>query len=75
MKLALAYNSRVDNVSVAVLVASAKIKYLDLVGTRIDMAATGRLTAASLSKESVVILPVVCGRYLGSTFLQKFSLL
>ena len=74
MKLVFAYNSQVDNVSVAVSVASAKMKYLDLVGTRSDMAATGWLTAASLSKESVVILPVVCGRYLGSTFLQIFSL-
>ena len=74
VELALAYNSRVDNNSVAAPVASAKIKYLDLVGTRIDVAGARRLTAASRSKESVVILPVVCGKYLSSTLLQNFAL-
>ena len=73
-KFVLAYNSRIDNDSVAVSVASAKIKYLDLVGTRIDMAGAPAHSCVPY-KESIVILPVVCGKYLGCTFLQNFSLL
>jgi len=73
VKLVLAYNPRVDNDSIAVLVAFARINYLDLVGTGIDMTGARRLAAASLSKESIIILPVVCGKYLSSTFLQNFT--
>ena len=72
MELVLAYNSRVDNDSVAVLIDFAKIKYLDLVGTGIDMTGARRLAVASLSKESIVILPVVCGKYLSSTFVPFY---
>jgi len=64
VKLVLAHNSRIDNDSVAVLVAFEKMKYLDLVGTGVDMTGARRLATASLSKESIVKLPVVCGKYL-----------
>jgi len=73
VKVVLAYNSRVDNDSVAVSVDFAKIKSLGSVGTRINTAGAHRLTAASLSKYSVVNLPTVCGTYLDSTFLQNFA--
>ena len=42
------YKSRVDNDSATVSVASAKIRYLGSVGTRIDTAGARRLTAGSL---------------------------
>jgi len=44
--------------------------YLDLVGTGIDMVGARRLASASLSEESIVILPVVCGQYLSGMFIS-----
>ena len=67
VKLVLAYNLHIDNDSVAVLIAFTKLRYLDLVGTGFDMIGARRLATASFSRESTVILPVVCGKHLSST--------
>lgn len=68
VKLVLANNSRVENESVTVLIAFEKMKYLDLVGTGIDMAGARRFVTASLPQDCIIILPAACGEYLNSAF-------
>ena len=48
------------------------IQYLDLIGTAIDMIGARRLATASLPKEPIVVLPVMCGKYLSGMFLPSY---